>query len=566
MLMCERQAYSYVHHRDYLAYDGEVDCSMTLSSDSDSCHTPSSSDSDHWAYLSGVEVEDDVFTEREVVLSYDGCQLSDTVTYDPPDQDLYYTPSEKPFKKELQYDETSIVDDDVKNININEINCTDSFLKWLDSEQDLSLSYESNESTENENSIDFQEYSQEMFSPDYVNNNFESQETSLPPIQTMLPAGSKIIHSFPSEKCYRARDSFNLLIRGSATSLHLDNVMDGSTENRGGYGHLMCKDEQDENSYPSYYTNFTENQVVMEQSKGELLDKLRQREAMNSQTNPQPQTDKCLLECRWEDCWSVFVGQAALVRHIEKTHVELRRSDEFACLWQDCPRRTRPFNARYKLLIHMRVHSGEKPNKCPFPGCQKAFSRLENLKIHQRSHTGERPYCCQFPACAKAFSNSSDRAKHQRTHYDTKPYACQVAGCRKRYTDPSSLRKHIKNHTGTTICKTKKLIASEPLVTISNIEQRQRERLNSYASESTSDYQEEEYNQNDQFVEEISDTEVVDYTNYETTEPLFENESAGLSGLDFNNDIEKHLFDDTTFNNSDFLTFDDEEMLSLLSK
>lgn len=94
----------------------------------------------------------------------------------------------------------------------------------------------------------------------------------------------------------------------------------------------------------------------------------------------------------------------------------------------------------------MRVHSGEKPNKCTFEGCTKAFSRLENLKIHLRSHTGERPYICQHAGCAKAFSNSSDRAKHQRTHLDTKPYACQVAGCTKRYTDPSSLRKHVKNH------------------------------------------------------------------------------------------------------------------------
>ncbi|XP_055715559.1 protein snail [Phlebotomus papatasi] len=160
--------------------------------------------------------------------------------------------------------------------------------------------------------------------------------------------------------------------------------------------------------------------------------------------------EKCqeneILECRWIDCNQQFADQCTLVSHIEKRHVELRRGEEFSCFWIGCPRRFKPFNARYKLLIHMRVHSGEKPNKCPFSGCNKAFSRLENLKIHQRSHTGEKPYNCQFQGCHKAFSNSSDRAKHQRTHYDTKPYACQLEGCSKRYTDPSSLRKHVKNH------------------------------------------------------------------------------------------------------------------------
>uniref|UniRef100_A0A182XX81 C2H2-type domain-containing protein n=1 Tax=Anopheles stephensi TaxID=30069 RepID=A0A182XX81_ANOST len=150
--------------------------------------------------------------------------------------------------------------------------------------------------------------------------------------------------------------------------------------------------------------------------------------------------------CLWSGCNVELPDQRQLVAHIEKQHVEPKRGEVFGCQWLDCPRLHRPFNARYKLLIHMRVHSGEKPNKCPFPSCKKAFSRLENLKIHQRSHTGERPYNCQFQGCAKAFSNSSDRAKHQRTHYDTKPYACQLPGCNKRYTDPSSLRKHVKNH------------------------------------------------------------------------------------------------------------------------
>ncbi|XP_076004437.1 zinc finger protein GLIS1 [Genypterus blacodes] len=166
----------------------------------------------------------------------------------------------------------------------------------------------------------------------------------------------------------------------------------------------------------------------------------------NRPTGQDTTGDKQDQPCHWIDCSAAYGSQEELVRHIEKVHIDQRKGEEFACFWAGCVRRHKPFNARYKLLIHMRVHSGEKPNKCMFEGCSKAFSRLENLKIHLRSHTGEKPYICQHPGCLKAFSNSSDRAKHQRTHLDTKPYACQIPGCTKRYTDPSSLRKHVKAH------------------------------------------------------------------------------------------------------------------------
>lgn len=160
-----------------------------------------------------------------------------------------------------------------------------------------------------------------------------------------------------------------------------------------------------------------------------------------------PSEESSVFPCKWVGCDGLYSEQDDLVRHIEKVHIDQRKADDlYICYWKDCSRQRRAFNARYKLVIHMRVHSGEKPNKCTFPGCNKAFSRLENLKIHMRSHTGEKPYLCQHIGCPKAFSNSSDRAKHQRTHQDTKPYACQVPGCPKRYTDPSSLRKHFKQH------------------------------------------------------------------------------------------------------------------------
>ncbi|KAM7076312.1 zinc finger protein GLIS3 isoform 2-T3 [Ciconia maguari] len=113
--------------------------------------------------------------------------------------------------------------------------------------------------------------------------------------------------------------------------------------------------------------------------------------------------------CRWVDCGALYDQQEELVRHIEKIHIDQRKGEDFSCFWAGCPRRYKPFNARYKLLIHMRVHSGEKPNKC------------------------------------------------------TKPYACQIPGCSKRYTDPSSLRKHVKAHSSKDQQVRKKLRSSSEL-------------------------------------------------------------------------------------------------------
>lgn len=67
----------------------------------------------------------------------------------------------------------------------------------------------------------------------------------------------------------------------------------------------------------------------------------------------------------------------------------------------------------------MRVHTGEKPHCCEYPGCSKTFSDSSSLARHRRTHTGKRPYKCEDPLCEKTFTRRTTLTAHMRTHDPT---------------------------------------------------------------------------------------------------------------------------------------------------
>jgi hypothetical protein len=77
----------------------------------------------------------------------------------------------------------------------------------------------------------------------------------------------------------------------------------------------------------------------------------------------------------------------------------------------------------------MRVHTGEKPHGCEYPGCNKSFGDSSSLARHRRTHTGKRPYKCEDPICEKTFTRRTTLTAHMRTHdphWEPDPNMCVV--------------------------------------------------------------------------------------------------------------------------------------------
>ncbi|KAL9557704.1 hypothetical protein MBANPS3_001251 [Mucor bainieri] len=94
------------------------------------------------------------------------------------------------------------------------------------------------------------------------------------------------------------------------------------------------------------------------------------------------------LVCHWNHCLKVFSNHATLADHLSEDHIGWKKGG-YSCDWDNCSRQGAKCHNRFALIMHLRIHTGEKPFECNAPDCGQTFGRMDALTRHKKAEHGE---------------------------------------------------------------------------------------------------------------------------------------------------------------------------------